>query len=787
MLGVSLASMQIRIPIFELRRMTKHEMGTMVTSEANSLATSVAGPPLLTTFKRQKKKKLSLIGQFASTTHRQKGSVTMQKPLGTKNMQRVSKRQAEAAQPLERMIGTALLLAYLEVTRTVKAAQLAAQLSQLNELKWEKAGHSFEWFLKAFRVMMGLRQTSGWYYRSILWNFVFLQQRNGSFELTDTLATVLGAGDTTYLIVNNPTGGWQSTEGGGAWCEEEVGGGGMCRSVDRRELQEKTPQMLYEQFGTGDKKRCAAAARDDSPDGYLGMTWRFVDGPKPTRAGWIPCCEWPESDGLWPTGWPEEGWPSAKVVVASETVLDDDDLAELTKKAEKAVKRWNEDRMSTIRALKWNQEANKSKIAKPLQGGAFAEPPLSVHERRRELVQEAKRLSLLVLRTHPWSKIMVTGPEEPYTRSQRILVQCTSILLMLVVCLGIYYSKALPSPPPTHPPPHPFLASALRQCGVCCLSKVCILRHSLETAEGGVYEGMLEYEVLHDESFDMCSTLMESEMFDCHGFDCDPHEQLLPHGYACTAFPQATLRDEIYMAIFVVVSILPVQMFFMALFTAGQQYRVPKHWARARADINTGQVLDGAFLLLQRVGRMLNTARRRFYSMLWFVYQTRALGRAEGRVFAELHQRLKEEEARLLREGRAQTIFEQARNEIDSVSVQICYALLMVLWVGITYILLVYGMLIRKLMGSSTEKKVLEAWVITLVFDNLVMQVVKSLTIKVWIQWLIKKFKAARAGEEFLMHWFEGYINSKLPAAYRTVQSDAASTEMEYDAAGIDF
>ncbi|KAK3274711.1 hypothetical protein CYMTET_17117, partial [Cymbomonas tetramitiformis] len=136
---------------------------------------------------------------------------------------------------------------------------------------------------------------------------------------------------------------------------------------------------------------------------------------------------------------------------------------------------------------------------------------------------------------------------------------------------------------------------------------------------------------------------------------------------------------------------------------------------------------------------------------------------------------------------RGETIFEQARNEIDSASVQMCYALLMVLWVGITYILLVYGMLIRKLMGSSTEKKVLEAWAITLVFDNLVLQMLKSLTIKLWIKWLIQKIKTVRAGEESLMLYFEDYINAKLPAGYQMAQSGAGDMEVEYDAAGMDF
>ncbi|KAK3278492.1 hypothetical protein CYMTET_13573, partial [Cymbomonas tetramitiformis] len=743
MLGVSLDSMQIRIPIHELRRMTTQEMGPAVKIEVNTFKETKA-------FKSRNRK--TKMGRYAAKRHC-RNSVNAHELLGGGyKMHQASQQrlQAEPPQPLERKIGTALLLAYL---------QLEAQLVRLNELNWQMTGHSFEWFVKAFRVMMGLRQTRGWYYRSIMWNFVFLQQRDGSFEVTDALATVLGAGDTTF-IVNNPT-----------------------DLLDKGELQESTPRMLHLEFDKVEEAHtvwatlCVVARCRTLP-------FMWVVNPEDPP-------EYRETVSTMAGDFLKE--------VFFMTTLDGNDLAELTEMAETAVKRWSEDRLSTIRALRWTQQASKSKIAKPLQGGAFAEPQLSVRERQRELFQEAKRLALVALGNHPWSKIMITGREEPFSRAQRILVQCTGILLMLVLCLGIYYSKAT------------LCCSSFREAIGCALDEATPCRVRYKDSAG----------VLYDESFDMCSTLMESELFECDGFECDPHEQLLPHGYACTAFPQPTLRDDIYMAIFVVVGILPVQMLFTTLFTAGQQYRLPKHWntdrkkeggklwqeielpenlvlfsrsssperlSRACSLLRSVLVaLDGAFLVLQRVGRMLNTTRARYYSVLWFVYQTRVLGRSADRVFADLHYALEKREERLLAERSAEAIFEQARNEIDSVFVQICYALLLVLWVGLTYILLVYGMLIRELMGSSTERKVLEAWVITLVFDNIVMQTVKSLTIKMWIEWLIQRVKAARGGEEFLMLWFENYINQKLPVAYRMAQSGAGDIEMEYDAAGMDF
>ncbi|KAK3272210.1 hypothetical protein CYMTET_19480 [Cymbomonas tetramitiformis] len=108
---------------------------------------------------------------------------------------------------LERMIGTAVVIAYLEVTKTVKEAQLAAQVKWLKRVKWEMRGQKFQWYLRMFRVMM--KTGRGWFYLSPLWNLIFLQRRDGSFALSQTLATVLCAGtvdDLSALVTNNPTG-----------------------------------------------------------------------------------------------------------------------------------------------------------------------------------------------------------------------------------------------------------------------------------------------------------------------------------------------------------------------------------------------------------------------------------------------------------------------------------------------------------------------------------------------------------------------------------------------------
>ncbi|KAK3258472.1 hypothetical protein CYMTET_32482, partial [Cymbomonas tetramitiformis] len=99
--------------------------------------------------------------------------------------------------PLERMLGTALVLAYLDVSRVVADAQVKGQLNRALEVSWERpTPRHIGWYVDIFKVMLtSNRNTRGWYNRSVLWNLVFLQESDGSFNLTPALATTLAAGD----------------------------------------------------------------------------------------------------------------------------------------------------------------------------------------------------------------------------------------------------------------------------------------------------------------------------------------------------------------------------------------------------------------------------------------------------------------------------------------------------------------------------------------------------------------------------------------------------------------
>ncbi|KAK3258247.1 hypothetical protein CYMTET_32700 [Cymbomonas tetramitiformis] len=92
-------------------------------------------------------------------------------------------------------------------------------------------------------------------------------------------------------------------------------------------------------------------------------------------------------------------------------------------------------------------------------------------------------------------------------------------------------------------------------------------------------------------------------------------------------------------------------------------------------------------------------------------------------------------------------------------------------------------------MGQRNEKEMVVAWCVTLVFDNLVLQVVKSLTIKLWILSFVQFLKGRVVTDhEELDLWFEEYMKTKLPTMYTSNwQGDDNERGIEYDVAGMSF
>ncbi|KAK3255693.1 hypothetical protein CYMTET_35137 [Cymbomonas tetramitiformis] len=502
LLSLTLTSMHLRIPLQEMRNM--YDRGDLAAYHKELVAKKDV---------HNRWQKVSMLTRLASqrSMHKARGAdtaTTAPDPLVA------AKAKAEAGQEadgvsIERILGTAVVMAYLEVTRTVKRKQLAAQVQRQRLMDATETG-LYEKYLSACRVMMStIHKQTGWYYRTIMWNLFFLQKPDGSFDISPSLATTLYAGDSSSLLVN-PT-----------------------NVLDEHDMRVSTPSSLIDQCATVDEAYT------------LWATLCVIGRLKRLPFVWV----------INPTAIPEERCTIASLAteyVATQLVQHKpEEITELASKAESTVDGWTAQRIMAVKGLRWQVEMTKSAMIVHKENTAYFTPELSSKEKWDLRLQQLKTLALAALRNHPWAKIAVVKKDEVYTRAQRILNQCNGILLMLLCCLWFYYSKAV----------------------TCC--------EEFRARIGCVADTSVEC-LGHS----ACYTLMASEPYNCEGFQCDALEdsdvpdgyQPLPGGFTCSAFPKDTLMDKVWMAIFITAIILPVNLSFMTLFTAGGTYQVPNHW-----------------------------------------------------------------------------------------------------------------------------------------------------------------------------------------------------------------
>ncbi|KAK3266870.1 hypothetical protein CYMTET_24540 [Cymbomonas tetramitiformis] len=651
---------------------------------------------------------------------------------------------------LERLLGTAVVVAFMEVNHVVQNKQLRAQVRLQSRLGWQTPhgeARAFEWYLSVFRVMLTkVGSARGWYFRCILWNLLFLSNPDGSYDLDNFLATALSAGDTAPLLSEDPT--------------------GLLSSDALLEAMPGALRAAFEHLGEGERVWATMCVLERFASLPFGWVLNPGDAPEARQtlsgaAQAFVARAWgrAEEAGSAPHGAREAAEAAAKEAMAA----------------------WTKQRLETLTAL--GKQRGLKKLAE-------ADPELTPLEKRQERMRRLRWIATTAMNNHPWMKIAAVRWNESYTQAQRILNECTCILLMLLCCLWFYYSKA----------------------STCC--------EQLRAAAGCSADPS---EPCHGIS--QCALLLGA--LKCEGFDCPAEEDLLPEGFECNAFPQDNLMGQVWAAVYTICVIMPVNMFLASMFTAGGTFQPPPHWETSAGRKVKGALGKSAIVGLENLvflaysllfdqrrlsraiaryfrivlqglnsglavaGRALRTLRQKADDLAqagWFLYQTRVLKRDREVVFEVLLVRIKlKEEAREAKD-KLLSSFEQARNELDSLAVQICYFTLAICWFSIVYIMLVYATLIKTLMGDSADQKVLQAWVVALLMDNLGMQVIKSVTIKLWLKQLIAKVQSMGKGEGQLVSSFEDFINNELGTLYTAnnrVDEDAA--DIEYDLAGVDL
>eukprot|EP00854_Cymbomonas_tetramitiformis_P006482 gene6483-7771_t len=109
----------------------------------------------------------------------------------------------EAMQPLERLLGTSLVLAFLDVQRIASDPGVAAQWALVKKIRWETpAASAAPKYIDLCKVLVGAvgRQRPGWYSAALQLRLALLQLPDGSFDLSPGLAGVLHAGSPEQVL-----------------------------------------------------------------------------------------------------------------------------------------------------------------------------------------------------------------------------------------------------------------------------------------------------------------------------------------------------------------------------------------------------------------------------------------------------------------------------------------------------------------------------------------------------------------------------------------------------------
>ncbi|KAK3263757.1 hypothetical protein CYMTET_27460 [Cymbomonas tetramitiformis] len=115
--------------------------------------------------------------------------------------------------PLERLMGTALVLAFLRQRRLVWEPAWRAHLRRGDEaVRWEgvgaeQPGRTLRWYADVFQELLSANPPGarGWHHRAELWTLVLLQEPDGGFAASPALATVLHAGNTGQHLATDAT------------------------------------------------------------------------------------------------------------------------------------------------------------------------------------------------------------------------------------------------------------------------------------------------------------------------------------------------------------------------------------------------------------------------------------------------------------------------------------------------------------------------------------------------------------------------------------------------------
>ncbi|KAK3277323.1 hypothetical protein CYMTET_14661 [Cymbomonas tetramitiformis] len=374
-----------------------------------------------------------------------------------------------------------------------------------------------------------------------------------------------------------------------------------------------------------------------------------------------------------------------------------------------------------------------------------------------------KRSLTWLARSHPLGAIYLVRAVERYSRSERILIQANTFLLLFLMALWFYYSKAVN----------------------CCKD----LREFLACPDTmDVRAPCL--------GFDYCLAVHEGMV------DGLMPRELRPQGFACTAFPEDTFVGRMQAVFIIVACLTPVTLILSQMFIMASDAAIPGHWRTFPAKRVTKYFGPGMVTVMQGIGtvwyalffnvqKFNKAAALSFVALIGVLLKPQkvqaAIRAAVGLLYwgynlvTRIWFALKRGVCGIRQAGRRRKgneLIDQVQlvSPIEEHLQKVAYFCLISLWFWAAWSLATYAMLIREMMGIEEERAVISTWAITLAMEMFGKEAVKLVIIRLFINSTMDKLRDSFLAISPAAIWYEKHVMT-----YVTAQSKFKGQKSRFD------
>ncbi|KAK3262321.1 hypothetical protein CYMTET_28815 [Cymbomonas tetramitiformis] len=644
--------------------------------------------------------------------------------------------------PVERMLGTALVQAFLGIKAIISKADLAEQARLADMAPWQMPNNRpFTWYVSTFKVLIGSIARDGWFQRSWLWNCVFLQRVNGSFEMSGFLASMLKAGEPIEPLSLNP-----------------------ISPHDVAVLEASVPALLQDVL---DAKGAEGNAQLQTRVREVWATLLVMQFLEHLPFAW--------------TENPNEP-PEAHITLRGRSAMFlqhfcdtefpqlHDALPELEQEASRLNEIWQHDH--ELRVIQLYEDIGPKAEKKKLLIGdmTYEEKCRKLQQVRHHYWLRAKRTVKWLTKAHPLGAIFLITAVEPFSRSERILIQANTFILMLMFTVWFYYSKAVN----------------------CCKD----FREFVSCPDSW------------DVNAPCLGFLYCAELKDAAPGMMLP-EEALPADFFCTAFPQSTFVGRFWVILIIVGILTPTTMTLSQMFIMAQNVTIPEHWGvyvTKKAERCFGAVpmavmqtvfvtLYALFFNFQKFNKAMAVT---FVAIIGLTMKPRHIRRAIAFVVQSYKRcmRYMSVAAALVvqmvtgaKQRVEKTEYEELLEKVHLVSPveehlqQLAYFIILVSWFTCAWVLFTFSMLIREMMGDEAEAELVASWATVLAVEMFGKEAIKLICIRLFVESMMNKAEQLFTGQDHPAHrWFEQYILLKLTQDSRVTTDDTGDQDMGDDA-----